>query len=125
MACINNCQLCPNLIVSTAVAVVNNQLEITIPATTFNNLQKICLVIAQTLPATTGPLPVVIVDGANTTLISLHNRCGVPIYSDQIRTRRIYKAHIVTAVPSAVVKSNNLCPTAFVAPQVTGAAPTA
>lgn len=118
MTCMQNCQLCKNLIVSTAAAIGSSALTITIPATVLNDNDKKCLVIAQSFTAST-PLPAIIADGSAT--IALTNRCGKPVYSDQLRTRRIYKIRLNTAVPSAVVESCNLCPTSFTAPQITGA----
>lgn len=120
MSCINNCQVCNNLVTSTGVAVSGSTLQITIPTMTINDNQKLCILIAQAIPSGAGVLPVVIVNGTND--INLLNKCCKPVYADQIRSRRIYAVRVNTATPSAVVKSNCLCPTAFVAPQLTGTA---
>lgn len=120
MSCINNCQVCPNLIASTNVAISGSVLQVTIPTMTINDNQKICLLIAQAIPSGAGVLPINIINGSNT--LTLINKCGKPVYADQIRSRRIYVLCANTATPSATVKTNNLCPTAFVPPQLTGTA---
>lgn len=119
MSCINNCQACSNLVASTNVAVSGSVLQITIPTMTLNDSEKICLLVAQAMPSGAGVLPVNIINGSNT--LTLLSKCCKPVYADQIRSRKLYVLCINTATPSATVKSNNLCPTAFVAPQLTGA----
>lgn len=47
------------------------------------------------------------------------NRCGDGVRADQIRSRKIYNLRVMTEPPLAVVRSNNLCCTAFVWPQIT------
>ncbi|MEG0431040.1 MAG: hypothetical protein RR420_05455 [Anaerovoracaceae bacterium] len=121
MNCNKNCQLCPKLLVSTSVVAAGGQLQITIPTTIFNNQQKACLVIAQTIPAGTTSDQVVIVDGAS--IIPLVDKCFNFVRADQVRSRKIYKLCIGTTPAHATVTSCNLCPTAFVAPQITGVAP--
>ena len=53
MACKNVCKLCDKLVISTAVAFTNGNLVITIPAGSYNNNEKYCIVIAQSIPTTT------------------------------------------------------------------------
>lgn len=55
MACKPICKLCPKLVISTAVAydATTNTLNITIPNNGYRNGEKICIVVAQTIPATT------------------------------------------------------------------------
>lgn len=115
----NGCKVCPNLVASTEVAVAANELQITIPAMTINNNEKICLLIAQAIPAGADALPVVILNGTGGTVIQMINRCGDGVRADQIRSRKIYNLRVVTEPPLAVVRSNNLCCTAFVWPQIT------
>lgn len=115
----NGCKVCPNLVASTEVAVAANELQITIPAMTINNNEKICLLIAQAIPAGADTLPVVILNGIGGTVIQMINRCGDGVRADQIRSRKIYNLRVMTEPPLAVVRSNNLCCTAFVWPQIT------
>ena len=112
----NGCKVCSNLVASTEVTVAANELQITIPAMTINNNEKICLLIAQAIPAGADTLPVVILNGTGGTVIQMINRCGD---GDQIRSRKIYNLRVMTEPPLAVVRSNNLCCTAFVWPQIT------
>lgn len=55
MACKNVCRLCPNLVISTAVAfdTTTNALNITIPNNGYRSGQKVCIVVAQTIPTAT------------------------------------------------------------------------
>lgn len=55
MACKNTCRLCKNLIISTAVSfnAENDSLYIQIPEGSYNDCQKYCIVVAQTIPTDT------------------------------------------------------------------------
>ena len=54
MACKNVCKLCDKLIISTAVTfTAGTGLIITIPEGSYNDGEKYCIVIAQTIPAET------------------------------------------------------------------------
>ena len=67
MACKTSCQLCKRLVISQAVTFADGVLTINIPAGTYNNREKYCIVIAQTIPqAATITAPVVITIGAGT-----------------------------------------------------------
>ena len=115
----NGCRVCTNLVASTEVAVVDNELQITIPSMTINNNEKVCLLIAQAIPAGADMLPVVLLNGTGGTVIQMINRCGDSVRADQIKSRKIYNVRIMTEPALAVVRSNNLCCTAFVWPQIT------
>lgn len=119
----NGCRVCPNLAASTAVAVAGGQLQVTIPAMTINNNEKICLLIAQAVPAGADTLPVVVLNGTGGTVIQLINRCGDSVRADQVRGRKIYNLRVMTDPALAVVRSNNLCCTAYVWPQIVPVAP--
>ena len=115
----NGCRVCTNLVASTEVAVVDNELQITIPSMTINNNEKVCLLIAQAIPAGADMLPVVLLNGTGGTVIQMINRCGDSVRADQIKSRKIYNVRIMTEPALAVVRSINLCCTAFVWPQIT------
>ena len=55
MSCKNVCKLCPNLVLSTAVAFdpTTNSLDITIPNGFYTNCCKVCIVVAQAIPDST------------------------------------------------------------------------
>lgn len=93
MSCNRNCRNCERRLISTSVEVTgvapNQVLTITVPSQTFTNLERRCLVIAQSLPAGANNLPVVIKSGV--TIIPLRVRTGNNLRADQIRCRRRYK----------------------------------
>jgi hypothetical protein len=97
MACKNVCRLCDRLIISTAVAVSGSNLVVTIPAGSYSNREKYCIVIAQSIPsAATINMPVVIQIGTGTVLYPLTNcNCG-QITASGIRTRTKYSTRVVT-----------------------------
>ena len=67
MACKTVCKLCNNLVISTAVAFTGGNLVITLPAGSYTNGCKYCIVIAQAIPDTTTiNAPVVIQIGTGT-----------------------------------------------------------
>ena len=69
MSCKNVCKLCSHLVISQAVAFTGGNLVITLPAGNYNNGEKYCIVVAQSIPeATTISAPVVIQIGTGTTL---------------------------------------------------------
>ena len=120
--CINsNCQLCKNLVISTSVTVVTvggvDTLVIDIPSGgCYCNGNKVCLVIAQTIPATaTINQPVAISIGGDTTTVYPVLRCDcTQATACQLRTRKKYALRIQTNATSAVFKSLgglSCCPT--------------
>jgi hypothetical protein len=69
MSCPTNRRLCDKLIISDDVTFVGGNLVIDLPAAAYNNNQKYCIVVAQTIPATaTITAPVVITIGGDTTV---------------------------------------------------------
>ena len=120
--CINNkCQLCKNLVISTSVTVVTvdgvDTLVIDIPSGgCYCNGNKVCLVIAQTIPATaTINQPVAISIGGDTATVYPVLRCDcTQATACQLRTRKKYPLRIQTNATSAVFKSLgglSCCPT--------------
>lgn len=120
--CINNkCQLCKNLVISNSVSVITvdgvDTLVIDIPASgCYCNGNKICLVIAQTIPTTaTINQPVAISIGGDTTTVYPILRCDcTQATACQLRTRKKYPLRIKTNATSAVFKSLgglSCCPT--------------
>lgn len=98
MACKNVCRLCRHLVISTDVAFTDGNLVITIPQNTFYDGEKVCLVVAQTIPPeTTINAPVVIQIGDGTALYPLTTKqCG-QVSSCGIRTRTRYATNVVTS----------------------------
>jgi hypothetical protein len=106
--CINNCKLCRNLVISTAVTVDGTgTLVIDIPAGFYPDCRKVCLVIAQAIPTTaTIEMPVAISIGGDTTTLYPIVRCDcTPVTACALRTRKKYALRINTTATSAVFKS--------------------
>lgn len=97
MSCKNSCRLCDRLIISTAVAFTGGNLIITIPAGTYADNCKYCIVVAQAIPATTTiNAPVFIQIGTGTVLYPL-NKCDcAQATACSIRTRTRYAVRVVT-----------------------------
>ena len=107
----NNCSICKNLTISTAVTVVTvdgtDTLVIDIPAGFYPDCRKICLIIAQTIPTTaTIAMPVAISIGGDTTTVYPIVACDcAQITACAIRTRKKYPLRISTTPTAAVFKS--------------------
>ena len=111
MSCNRNCnRLCPNLIISTSVAVVTvngvDTLLINIPAGTYRNGCKYCIVVAQAIPATaTINMPVAIsIGGVTTTVYPLTNACCAQVTACAIRTRTRYPVCVSTSATGGTFK---------------------
>jgi hypothetical protein len=97
MACANVCRLCNRFIISDSVAFTGGNLVINIPAGTYENGEKYCIVVAQSIPTTTTiNAPVYVTIGAGTTLYPLTNRCCAQLTACGIRTRTRYSTVVVT-----------------------------
>ena len=111
MSCNRNCnRLCPNLIISDAVTLVTvggtDTLLIDIPAGTYKNGCKYCIVVAQSIP-TTVPIgtPVAVSIGGNTTTVyPLTNRCCAQVTACAIRTRTRYPVCVSTSATGGTFK---------------------
>lgn len=97
MGCSNVCRLCKNLIISADVTFTAPNLIINIPAGSYGECDKYCIVIAQAIPdATTITAPVFITIGDGTVLYPL-NRCdGTQVTANELRTRTRYATRVVT-----------------------------
>ena len=93
MTCNRRCNCCNRRLISTSIVVTgtapNQVLTITVPTQTFTNLERRCLIIAQSIPAGASNLPVVIENG--TDVIPVRVRTGNNLRADQIRSRRRYQ----------------------------------
>lgn len=106
----NNCKLCDNIIISTAVTVVTvdgvDTLVINIPAATYCNCARYCLVIAQNIPTTaTIAMPVAISIGGDVSTVYPLVRCDcAQVTACAIRTRTKYPLVVSTTATSGVFK---------------------
>ena len=115
--CINkDCRLCRNIVISTSVTVVAvdgvDTLVIDIPAGFYPDCRRVCLVVAQTIPAeATITMPVAISIGGDTaTVYPIVNCDCTQVTACAIRTRTKYGLRINTTATSAVFKTiKNLC----------------
>lgn len=127
MDCIRNCKLCKNLILSTAINydAATNTVIVGLPANTFENCQKYCIVLAQTIPeAATINSQVVFSVGTNVTQYPFLNKDCVPVYVSQIRARRIYPVKVSTTINEGVFKYIGNCPLPCVNRPISDSLPT-
>lgn len=106
MSCKNVCKLCDKLIISTAVTfTAGTGLIITIPAGAYNDNCKYCIVVAQSIPATTTiSAPVFIQIGTGTQLYPV-NKCDcTQLTACGIRTRTKYSMCVETTPTSGTFK---------------------
>lgn len=120
MYCQNSCKLCDNLIISQSVTVITidgtDTLVIDLPARTYGDCCKYCIVIAQTIPTTaTINMPVAFSIGGVTTTVYPFVRCDCSqVTACQIRTRTRYSTRVSTNSTGGVFKSLgglSCCPT--------------
>ena len=107
MVCNGICNsLCRHIVISDSVTFSNGTLVIDIPAATYNDGDRICLVVAQAIPEeTTITAPVVITIGgvATTTYPVVGCDCAA-VTACAIRTRTRYPMKVSTTSTSAVFK---------------------
>ena len=109
--CKPSCKLCDNLVISQAVTVITvdgtDTLVIDLPARTYTDGCKYCIVIAQTIPSTaTINMPVAFSIGGVTTTVYPFVRCGCSqITACGIRTRTRYSTVVSTNATGGVFKS--------------------
>lgn len=93
-----NCKLCDRLIISEAVTFADGTLTINLPAGSYANGCRYCIVVAQAIPAeTTITAPVVITIGDGTEEYPLTNRCCAQVTACAIRTRTRYATVVSTS----------------------------
>lgn len=105
MSCKPTCKLCDRLIISQSVTFTGGNLVINIPAGSYNNGCKYCIVVAQAIPDTaTINAPVVITIGAGTVQYPL-TRCDCSqVTVCGIRTRTRYSTVVSTNTTGGVFK---------------------
>lgn len=114
------CNVCNHLIPITSATITGGKLVLNIPTGTYQNNQRVCLLISQALPVSNTPIPVVITTGTSTIQYLLIDKCGNNIYSDQIRSRRIYCTSFKSDTKLfKYIGCSPLCPTGFIFVPVT------
>lgn len=111
MNCNNNCRLCPRIVLSTAVSVATIDgvatLVIDLPAATYANACKYCIVVAQAIPDTaTINMPVAFSIGGDTTTVYPFMNCNcVQVTACGVQTRTRYPVAVLTNAASGVFRS--------------------
>ena len=105
MACKNICRLCDRLILSEDVTFTAPNLIINIPAGSYGNCEKYCIVLAQAIPvATTITAPVFITIGDGTELYPLNRWNGTQVTATELRTRTRYATKVSTTSTGGVFR---------------------
>ena len=105
MACKNVCTLCERLVISQAVTFADGTLTINLPAGSYANGCKYCIVIAQTIPAAaTITAPVVITIGTGTEEYPLTNKGCAQVTACALRTRTRYSVVVSTSATGGTFK---------------------
>lgn len=105
MSCKPTCSLCPKLVISNSVSYNGTELVVNLPAGSFDNGQKICVVIAQAIPPTTTiNAPVVFSIGTGDQTYPLVTSCCRQVTACGIRTRTRYSVVVVTSATGATFK---------------------
>lgn len=128
MACKPVCRLCSKFIISQDVSFTGGNLVVNIPAGSYANNEKYCIVLSQNIPDTTTiNAPVVISVGTGTELYPVVTKCCRPVLAAGIRTRTRYSMVVETSATGANFKLlGNTCPCPTnVLRAVDGTAPTA
>ena len=128
MSCSNVCKLCDRLIISESVTFAAGTLTINIPAGSYADGGKYCIVVAQTIPAaTTITAPVVITIGTGTETYPLVNRCCAQVTACAIRTRTKYSTVVSTDATGGTFKllGKPCCSPNNALPAIDGTAPAA
>ena len=124
-----NCigKLCRRLVLSQSVTFADGTLTVNLPAGSYANGERYCIVIAQAIPAeTTIVAPVVFTIGEGTETYPLQNRCCAPVTACGIRTRMRYAAVVSTSPTGGVFKmlGSPACSPDYSLAAIDGTAPT-
>lgn len=98
-------KLCDRLILSSAVTFAAGTLTINLPAGSYGNGCRYCIVVAQAIPAaTTINAPVVVTIGDGTAEYPLVNQCCAQLTACSIRTRTKYPVLVSTDATGGTFK---------------------
>lgn len=103
MSCAPTKKLCKRLVISQAVTFADDVLTVNLPAGTYGNKEKYCIVIAQNIPETTTiGAPVVFTIGDDTTTYSLLNCDCTPVIACSLNRRTRYSVVVNTNIAGGV-----------------------
>lgn len=127
MACKSVCQVCKKLVISQAINFTDNTLIVDLPAGSYQDGCKYCIIFAQAIPQTaTIGSNVVFTIGSGTVQYPLVNRCCRPVTACGIRTRTKYSVVVETTASGATFKmlGNPACSPSNNLTAINGTAPT-
>ena len=127
MACKSVCQVCKKLVISQAINFTDNTLIVDLPAGSYQDGCKYCIIFAQTIPQTaTIGSNVVFTIGSGTVQYPLVNRCCRPVTACGIRTRTKYSVVVETTASGVTFKmlGNPACSPSNNLTAINGTAPT-
>ena len=105
MSCKTVCKLCDKLVISGSVTFAAGILTVNIPAGSYRDGCRYCIVVAQAIPAaTTITAPVVITIGDGTEEYPLTDRCCAQVTACALRTRTKYAVVVATDATGGVFK---------------------
>lgn len=105
MSCRNVCHLCDNFIISNSVTFTGGNLVIDLPAGSYANNRKVCIVVAQSIPDTTTiNAPVYITIGGGAVLYPLVKRNCRQVTACGLRTRTRYSTIVETTNDSGLFR---------------------
>lgn len=105
MPCKSVCKLCKRLVISQSVTYADGVLTINLPSGSYNNGEKYCIIVAQTIPDTAIiGAPVVLTIGTGTVTYPLVNRCCAQVTAAGLRTRTKYSTVVSTSATGGTFK---------------------
>lgn len=122
------CQLCDRLVISQAVTFADGVLTVNLPAGSYADGCKYCIVIAQTIPAAaTITAPVVITIGDGTEEYPLAGCDCAQVVACALRTRTRYSTRVITSAAGGTFKllGRGCCAPSYNLAAIDGTAPTA
>lgn len=105
MACGNYCKICNRMTWTTAVTFADDALTLVIPDNTFDDGEKVCIVIAQQIPEeATINAPVFVAFEGGTTPSPLVTVDGMPVIASALHRRTRYATKVHTTATGGVYR---------------------
>lgn len=105
MSCKNACRLCDRLRISQSVTFAGGNLVINLPAGSYDNGGKYCIIIAQAIPDTTTiNAPVFVTIGGGAELYPLTKKNCAQVTACAVRTRTRYATRVSTTATGGSFK---------------------
>jgi hypothetical protein len=125
MACNNVCKLCNRFIISNSVTFTGGNLVINIPAGSYLDNNRYCIVVAQNVPTSaTINAPVFITIGSGTILYPVTKRDCTQLTACGVASRTRYAVRVETSASSGVFRMlGNVCCVSRNLTSINGTAP--